>query len=112
MTIKKLKELIQYMPDDARIYLDDGTSFFEGNSEVICLTRGDYGYKNKVILQTKNDIDVGEELDARLDFYRESDWEEYDAFLDLGEFGYTLDDFRYDDDVYGWAKNYSKDHSW
>ena len=111
MTIRKLKELIENMPDEARIYLDDGRSFFEGNSEVVCLVRGEWGYKDKVILQTKNDIDLEEELDARLDYYRENDWDEYDSLLNLSDMGYTLEDFKYDNDIYNWVKEMSKDHS-
>ena len=69
MTIKRLKELIANMPDDARIYLDDGYEFFKGNSEVVVVARGVTENAKKVVLQTKNDFDVSEELEARFDYY-------------------------------------------
>ena len=110
MTIKRLKELIEYMPDDARIYLDDGDRMFEGNSEVIFAVQGALQYRDKVILQTKNDFDVEEELEARLDYYSSNDWDELDAVMDLLDDGFVIDDFKYNDDRYLWIKEFAEDH--
>ena len=112
MTIKKLKQIIEDMPDDARIYLDDGTSFFDNNSEVLCFVKGSGINNKKIILQTRNDLDIEEELTARINFYEDEEWDEYDMFLDLGEDGFTLDDFAYEPKLYEWAKEYTKTHSW
>lgn len=111
MTIKNLKEIIANMPDNARIYLDDGYTFTEGNSEVINISYvANSRTGDMAILQTKNDIDVAEELEARFEYYSENDWDELDAVMDMLEDGYVLDDFRYDDDRYLWMKEFCENH--
>lgn len=112
MTIGKLKQIIENMPDDARIYLDDGTSFFENNSEVLILAQGINENSKKIILQTRDDFDVSYELEARIKYKYKEGWDEYDMFLDLGEDGFTLDDFKYDPRVYEYVKEYTATHSW
>ena len=111
MTIRELKKIIKDYPDDARIYLDDGEGLFEGNSEVVCVFRGVVVYPKKVILQIKDNIDVGAEIEGTLDYYREEGYDELDAFLELGERGYTLEDFR-ETDHYEMAKEFTKTHAW
>lgn len=111
MTVRRLKEMIADLPDDARIFADDGSRLFEGNSEFVSLCHCKQ-YPNRIVLQTKNDFDVQTELEARLEHYAEEEWDEYDAFLDLAEDGYTLDDFTYDPDRYEWAMEFSETHSW
>lgn len=90
MTIRRLKEIIADMPDDLRICLDDLDL-----SEVVCAvtfvppTR----YDGKCILQTKNDFDVVEELNARLEWASENDIDELDFWMDFVEDGYEPEDF-------------------
>ena len=110
MTIAMLKELIADMPDDASIYLDDGNDFFSGNSEVVEVVQGALQYEKKVILQTKNDFDVEEELEAKFTYYSDNDWDELDAVMDLFDSGYTVDDFKYNDDRYLWIKEFAEYH--
>lgn len=110
MTIGKLKNMIANLPNDARIYLDDGYSFFEGNSEVVIVCHGAGQYENKVVLQTKNDFDVANELEERLKYYSDNDWDELDAMMDMLEDGYTIEDFKYDDDRYMWAREFAENH--
>ena len=53
MTIKRLKEIIENLPDDMRIYADDGDfGMFSNNSEFVLLVP----YQNMAVLQTKNDF--------------------------------------------------------
>lgn len=111
MTVRTLKAILEKYPDDARIYADDGIRTFEGNSEFIdCISelRND----KKIIFQTKKDIDVPAELEAWREYCSEEELDQYDAFCDLGELGYVLDDFSYDPDIYEWAKEFSETHSW
>lgn len=108
MTIKRLKEWIADIPDDARIYLDDGTSVFEGNTEIVALASYVEPYDKKIIVQTKSDFDVREELNARLEYYSENDYDELDAFMEMAADGYTPDDFDYDH--YYYAKNFYEEH--
>lgn len=99
MTIRRLRELIADLPDDARIYLDDGTSMFEGNSEVILVGAYAPPYDKMVLLQTRNDVDVSQELEARANWYSEH-WDEVgevDYWLELSEDGFTPDDFDEDE---------------
>ena len=111
MTVKKLKELLENVDDDARIYLDDGYRMFMGNSEVVILAHAKQ-FPKKIVLQTKADIDVPDELEARQQFYAEKGYDEYDFLLDCGEDGFVLDDFKYDARTYEWVKNISETHEW
>ena len=105
MTIRKLKELIANIPDDARIYLDDGQrDLFDGISEIVEVTHFCEPYNNVVFLRVRDDFDVIEELEEKCEYYSENDIDEEDAIIDLDEHGYTPDDFSYDPVRYEWAK--------
>ena len=111
MTIRMLKEIIADLPDDARIYLDDGKGgTYENNSEIVDTLYCEY-FPKKLILQTRDDFEYWNEIEATLDYYREEGYDELDAFLELGERGYTLEDFR-ETDRYEWAKEFTKTHAW
>lgn len=109
MTIGKLKELIKNIPDNKRLYLDDGMSLFEGN-EVVALFEGANGYDDRVVIQSKLDFDIGEEIEAMLERYAEDDWDETDALMDMMEIGYSLEDFKYNNNRYEWAKRIAEEH--
>ena len=113
MTIKKLKELIQDIPDDARVYLDrKPLELIDSEDEVIDVTHFADPYGKIVLLRTRDDLDVSAELEGFLTFCSEEDIDQYDAFLELGECGYVLKDFAYDPERYEWAKEFSETHSW
>lgn len=85
MTIKMLKKKIENLPDDMRIYADDGDcSMFSNNSEFVALV----SYKNMCIIQTKKDFDVNEEITS---WYKEN---EDNFWNDFYESGYDYDDFK------------------
>ena len=111
MTVARLKELLSNVNDNAMIYLDDGSRCFSNdNSEVVCVLPGALQFENMVVLQTKNDFDVESELEARFEYYSENDWDELDAVMDLFEDGYTVEDFKYNDDRYMWIKEFAESH--
>ena len=104
MTIKKLKEMIADLPDNMRIYSDDGTDFFKGNSEFVCIAVNDED--NMAVLQTVNDIDVIEETKAALEYFSKNDWNELDAMIEMVEMGYQPEDFPNPE----WAREFMEDH--
>ena len=91
MTIRRLKEVIADMPDDLRVCLDDGDL-----SEIVCAISfvPPTQYDGKCILQTKNDFDVVEELNARLEWASENDIDEETFYWDFVEDGYVPEDFN------------------
>ncbi len=108
MTIKHLKELLKGFNDDDRIIIDLGdTMHATAENEVL------YAFKHRkssepeyapvVVLQTRADIDVSEELSASLNHYEEEGYAEGDALSELLEIGYTLEDFK-SIERYDWAK--------
>ena len=64
MTIRKLKEMIADLPDDMRVYADDGTDFFKGNSEFLCISASEEF--SMAVFQTRNDFEPVEETEAML----------------------------------------------
>lgn len=91
MTIKKLKEMIADLPDNMRIYADDGIGFFKGNSEFLCIAACDE--VGMAVFQTANEIETEEETTAILNWFEGSDWEEQDAWIEMHELGYKPEDF-------------------
>ena len=91
MTIKLLKEMIADLPDDARIYADDSKYdlFGDDASEFVCMATND----KMVILQTKDDIDVEEELRGTAEVAIEFGWGDEEFYMELLERGYTFEDF-------------------
>lgn len=112
MTVRRLKEMLANLPDDARIYADDGTDgSFEGNSEFVEMCYCSW-FPKKVIFQTRDNFDYVEELEAKLEHYSEENWDEIDKIRDLAEHGYVAEDFDYDDDRHEWAERASVDYVW
>ena len=96
MTIKKLKEMIANLPDDMRIYADDCEyeMFGEDASEFVCLATGFLeGEEKKCVFQTKNDIDVEEELSCMADIAIEENWSDQDYFMEASDRGFKPEDF-------------------
>lgn len=114
MTIRRLKELIKDLPDDMRVYADDGNGLFSNNSEFVCLvyTLRSLYFPNdpmKCVLQTKNDIDVNEEVTSWCKYASENDMDELDFWIDFHEAGFNPDDF--DDPIQREvAKKYMSEH--
>ena len=99
MTIRKLKEMIADLPDDMRVYADDGTDFFKGNSEFLCIAASKEF--SMAVFQTRNDFEPIEETEAMLQYFSEHDeWNEVDAWLEFYERGYKPEDFADSD----WAR--------
>ena len=98
MTIRKLKEMISNLPDDMRVYADDGLRSRKENSEFVCIASS--SYDNMAVFQTANDIDAEEETNAALACFSENDWDECDAWIELSERGYKPEDFHDPD----WAR--------
>lgn len=103
MTVRMLKEMLENVPDDARIYADDGDGgMFEGNSEFVELCYCEQ-FPHMIVLQTKRDFDYVDELEAKLEYYSEENWNKTDMVMELFEHGYVAEDFDYDDDRFEWA---------
>lgn len=105
-----LKEEIKDYPDDARIYLDGRQGLLEG--EEILYIKCIVGHEKHLVLQSRDDVDVGSDLDSAFEWAIENNISEEDLFYELGERGYTLDDFDYDKEKYEWVKEFSKNHAW
>ena len=91
MTIRKLKEMIADLPDDMRVYADDGTDFFKGNSEFLCIVASEEF--PMAVLQTRNDFEPVEETEAMLQCFSDGEWNEVDAWLEFYNRGYKPEDF-------------------
>lgn len=90
MTIKRLKEIIENLPDDMRIYADDGArGMFTNNNEfVLAIPHGDM-----CVLQTKNDFDVNDEITAWYDTAKNNGIDANAFWKSFYELGYDYDDF-------------------
>jgi len=53
---------------------------------------------------------VGFELEAKLKYFAEQDTDECDAMLELLKAGFTLEDFKYNEERYEWAKRVMNDY--
>jgi len=113
MTVRKLKELLADIPDDERVYLDNGNGCFEGD-EVVDATfiSNARGTEHRVLIRTRHDLDIATWLDGVMVYFDEEGWDDVDAFNDLGEYGFTLDDFDYDPVVYEQVKEFTRTHAW
>ena len=107
MTIKKLKEIIKNLPDDMRVYADDGSiGMFSDNSEFLIAP-----YKgNMLVLQTRGDFDVADELDAWLKHEADTyNTNEQDFWIEFSERGYIPEDFGIPDKI-AWAREQMKNY--
>lgn len=108
MTVRKLKSILADLNDDDRIVIDNGDYFnATKENEIISVSRyadRKGGFAPVVVFGTRNDNDVTEEIKGLLEQYSEEEWQEPDAWFDLTEFGYKLEDFEGDPERYEWAK--------
>lgn len=109
MTIKHLKEIIADLPDDMRVYADNGFTILKGE-EFLCgfgITNGrnskDPDYEERFVLQTKRDFNVVEELEAMCEYVMENDIDEQDFWTVFVERGFKPEDFA-DAEREAWAK--------
>lgn len=108
MTVRILKEILDGFDDDVRVIIDNGHYNADPRNEIILAFKMLNG--NSVVLQTRDDFDVSNELEATLEHYAKEDMDECDAMMELMEMGFTLDDFRYDDNRYEWAKRVANEY--
>ena len=108
MTVKMLKEILLKYNDDDRVILDNGHYEADSQNEVLYAIKLQPGNAKEplpvVVLQTRDDFDVPEELEASLEYFQKENYGEADALSELFEMGYTLDDFKYDKTRHEWAK--------
>ena len=99
MTIRKLRELIRDLPDDMRIYADDGShGMFSDNNEYLTLLT-QKGNSEMCILQTRNDFETPEELNAWYNWVIIGDRNELDFWTEFIERGYEPEDFGDEDRI-------------
>lgn len=90
MTIKRLKEIIENLPDDIRIYADDGgMGMFTNNSEFVLAVP----HSDMCVLQTKNDFDVNNEITAWYNVAKNNGVDANAFWKEFYEIGYDYDDF-------------------
>lgn len=109
MTIRHLKEIIKDLPDDMRVYADNGGKGMFSGSEFLCGFGATHDGECRFILQTEEDFNVAEELEAWCEYAGENDIDEQDFWTEFVEHGYKPEDFD-DADRTQWAyenlKNY------
>lgn len=96
MTIRMLKEMIKDLPDDERLYLDNGSDVFEGDEVVdICCIASPQG-EHRVLARTRNDFDTSVVIDGMLEYASEieNNVDERDFWSDVDELGYKPEDFE------------------
>ena len=96
MTVAKLKELLENMPDHARIYTYGGQNNVFSNDEEILSVVSSPDCRGMVILQERKYIDMSSEIPSRLETYRKENWTEEDALADMLDLGFDLSDFLSD----------------
>ena len=93
MTIRKLKEMIKDLPDDMRICADDGSNgMFSDNNEFLTLVVAK-DIDSMCVLQTRDDFDTVEELEAWCEWATENNMDEQDFWTEFYERGYVPADF-------------------
>lgn len=111
MTVERLiKELENLNMPKAEVRLND----IHGSTALFALALEKPYHKelsNVVWIESKDDIDMENELDARFENASESQMDELDFFVDLLETGFTLDDIKeYLPEKYEYSKNFMKEH--
>lgn len=111
MTVEKLiKELENLNMPKAEVRLNDT----HGSTALFALALANPYHKelsNVVWIESKDDIDIGNELSARFENASESQIDELDFFMNLLETGFTLDDIKeYLPEKYEYSKNFMEEH--
>lgn len=112
MTVRHFKKLLESYNDSDRIILDNGGYEATKANEIIFAHKIKVAGEERpiVICQTRGDFDVPNELEAQIEHFQEEKWDEADALMELMEYGFTIDDFRYDKDRYEWVKQTAEEH--
>lgn len=117
MTVRMMKKILEKYNDDDRIIID-----FDNRFAATELNEVMYAFKHKrgcdkdfapiVMLQTRSDYDVKNEITSFIDHYMNEYKENFDynkAFEELKEIGYIPKDFEFDSDLYHkYSEFYSK----
>ena len=91
MTIRELKKLIENLPDDMRIYADDGDyGMFSSNSEFVALVYDET--LEMCVLQTKEDFDINNEIKSWYEQVKKQTIDEKNFWKDFYEKGYLYED--------------------
>lgn len=111
MTVEKLiKELENLNMPKAEVRLND----IHGSTALFALALANPYHKelsNVVWIESKNDIDMGNELSVRFEDASESQMDELDFFMNLLDTGFTLDDIKeYLPEKYEYSKNFMEEH--
>lgn len=108
--IKQLQKFAEEMPE-AEVRLNDKSGSEALFAVAIENTDAHPELKNVVWIESKDDIDMGEELEARFANAAEEQLDELDFFMDLLDTGFTLDDIKtYVPDRYEYAKTFMEEH--
>lgn len=114
MTVGHFKKLLDSFNDDDRLIIDNGEYEANPANEIIFAYKltvsGEEKPRPVIICQTRNDFDVSNELEAQIERFRDENRDEADALTELIEYGFTVDDFKYDRDRYLWAMETAEKH--
>lgn len=98
MTIGMLKELIENVPDDYRVILDNGKCEADDLNEVVFAftykRHGKIKDPKVLVLQTKDDVDVKEEIESTYKYYKDENPQKpsREIFAELLAQGFNKDD--------------------
>lgn len=118
MTVGRLKKLLQNFNDTDRLVIDNGERKATSANEIIFAYKIKMGKESTprpiVIFQTKNDFDVPNEIEAQIEHfktsYHDENFSDADILAELFELGFVLDDFKYDQNRYNWAKKVAEEN--
>ena len=109
MKVKALIDQLRSMPPDMQVRDTFGSPIYWIVKKEPTPTMGEV--TPGVYLEPVSQMDIQEELDAFFEHCRQDGIEEYDAFLQLGENGLTMEDFQ-GTSYYEMAAEFSKTHAW
>ncbi len=106
MTIKMLKEMIKDLPDDERLYLDNGFDVFDGDEVLdLCCLESPQG-EHRVLARTRDDFDTSVVIDGMLECASETNMNEQDFWIYVDALGYKPEDFENEQ----WAREQLKNY--
>lgn len=114
MTVRKLKEILEKYPDDYRVVVDygDPADGATEENEIVDFFSLAKPNPKTVVLQTRNDFDYEDEIEAFLTVCANENVDEDWAINELFERGYGLDDLKGIDGAYEWARQYAEEHGY
>lgn len=108
MTLGEFKKQTKDMPDEM-IITNLSPQLFKNNCNMVMFLSHDRDMKYLAV-NCKSDMDVDNEIEARIQWAMENQADELDFFIKILEDGYTLEDFKYDDNRYIYAKEFMESH--